>query len=129
MRALVLEGVKRPADVEKRDIRTAQDDTPGLPGRKFLGANGFHRGILGERGRFGGRGSYSYAYSAVETDRSIHPLRPGRYPRRRPTSICTTRVGLCFARVASAIVTWPVTRRMSTAAAHSIAEPCAIEKK
>jgi hypothetical protein len=53
----------------------------------------------------------------------------GRQRRLRPTSICTMRVILCFARVASSRLRQPVTRRMSIAAAHSIAEPCAMEKK
>lgn len=55
MRAFVLDGVKRPTDIEERDIRALQHDTGGLPGRKRVGANGFHLGILGVGGRWSGK--------------------------------------------------------------------------
>ncbi len=47
MRTFVLEGMQRAPDIEDGDIRGPQHDTGGLPRRKRVGANGFHRRILG----------------------------------------------------------------------------------
>jgi hypothetical protein len=61
MGAPVLEGMKGSLDIEQRHIRALQHDTGGLSRRKFVGANGFHRGILGSEGLSRGTGSGSCA--------------------------------------------------------------------
>lgn len=52
MRAFVLNGMEDAADIEKGDIDSAEHDTGGRSGRKFIRTNGFHLGILGGGGRF-----------------------------------------------------------------------------
>ena len=56
MRTFIFDGMEGATDVEKRDISALQHDTGGLPGRKFVGANGFHFRILGGSPLFDGRG-------------------------------------------------------------------------
>ncbi len=55
MRTFVLDGMERAADIEKGDIYSAEHDTGGGPGRKFIRTNGFHLGILGGSARFTGK--------------------------------------------------------------------------
>jgi hypothetical protein len=57
MRTFVLNGMEDAANIEKGDADSPQHDTGGLSGRKFVRTKGFHRGILGGFGRFGGKGS------------------------------------------------------------------------
>ena len=58
MRTFVLDGMKDPADIEKGDVNSAQHDTFGLSGRKFVHTKGFHRGILGGSSPFGGKAGW-----------------------------------------------------------------------
>ena len=52
MRASILNGMERAADIEKRNFDSLQHDTGGLPRPKLLDTNRFHLGILGGRAHF-----------------------------------------------------------------------------